>query len=386
MAATANLITRSYGFNLSPEGPLTARIACVCEKPAADEVRENRILVGPSGTRVRNHFARAGLHAGNNKELSHDVFLTNAVQSFDNPRANPTTADVIRELPRLYKELAALPNLTTIVGMGAVALMALSNLQYGDITNRRGSRLRTPFGTKFIPTFHPAYYMRDEWRFAPVVQFDVARAIEELAWPEIRLTPRDYRIRPTSLEQALGWFAHLRESASKTGYLSFDIETFQGKFTSWYISCLAFSTTPTEAYCIPITYRDRSPYWPNLSDEAAIWREISSVLNIPKVCYVTQNGCAFDAPQLRKHGIALDFMGDGFDTFSAHSLLAPDLPHSLAFIVSIYTDEPYYKDESGRGEAGFGRVEEDIFWTYNCKDAALTLQCAFGIMHDLKEH
>jgi hypothetical protein len=79
-------------------------------------------------------------------------------------------------------------------------------------------------------------------------------------------------------------------------------------------------------------------------------------------------------------------MTNGFDTFSAHSLLAPDLPHDLGFLVSIYTDEEYYKDESGRAGAGYGNVSEDQFWTYNCKDAALTLECAYGIQADLKEH
>src|SRR5258708_4909419 len=119
-------------YTLPPEGPLDARVAVVCEKPATDEVALGRILVGPSGSRVRNHLKAAGLHAGNNKELSKEVWLTNAVQSFDDPRANPTDADLIRELPRLYRELASLPKLSTVVGMGARALASLTNLQYTD--------------------------------------------------------------------------------------------------------------------------------------------------------------------------------------------------------------------------------------------------------------
>ncbi len=78
-------------------------------------------------------------------------------------------------------------------------------------------------------------------------------------------------------------------------------------------------------------------------------------------------------------------MSNGFDTFSAHSLLAPDLPHDLGFIVSIYTDEEYYKDESGRGQAGFGQVSEEQFYVYNCKDAALTLEAALAMIKDMKE-
>lgn len=377
-----------HKYTLRPEGPLSARVAVVCEKGAVDEVREGRILVGASGSRVRKHLASAGLHAGDNKQLSQEVWLTNAVQSFDDPRSNPSISDITRELPRLFKEFASLPNLTTIIAMGANALRACSNFQYDDISNRRGSRLRTPLlGAKFVPTFHPAFYMRGEWRFAPVVQYDVTRAIKESSWPEIRHKyQRDYKIRPQSLQEAMSWFTQIETLSSKSGYISFDIETFQGANATWYISCIAFSTDPTNAFCIPLTRRDRTPYWPSISVESLIWRNIAEVLNLEGRRYVTQNGCAFDCHQLAKHGIPTERMRDGFDTFSAHSLLAPDLPHDLGFLVSIYTDEEYYKDESGRAGAGYGNVGEDQFWTYNCKDAALTLECALGIMADLKEN
>jgi hypothetical protein len=167
--------------------------------------------------------------------------------------------------------------------------------------------------------------------------------------------------------------------------MSFDIETRRGAHGTWYISCIAFSSIPTEAYCIPLMRQDRTPYWPNISDESLIWRAIAEILNLPNVTYITQNGCAFDGPILRKHGVVLEKMSNGFDTFSSHSLLAPDLPHDLGFLVSIYTDEPYYKDESGRSEYLRGEGGEDMYWTYACKDAALTLEGAHGIMADLRE-
>ena len=376
----------NFKYTLKPEGPLDARIAVVAEKGAVDEVREGRILVGTSGSRVRAHLAKAGVHAGNNRELSKEVWLTNAVQSFEDPRLNPTDSDIIREMPRLYRELCGLPKLTTIVGMGAPALKSLTNMQYGDITNRRGSRFASTFGIKLIPTFHPAYYMRGEWRFAPVVQFDINRAVEESQWTEIRHKyNRTWYIRPTNLVQALAWLDQVKQSASSSGWLSFDIETVRGARGTWYISCIALSTDPTVAYCLPLMHKDRTPYWPNISDECLIWRGLAEVLNLDRVRYVTQNGCAFDQWELERHGIKTTKMSTGFDTFSAHSLLAPDLPHDLGFLVSIYTDEEYYKDESGRSEYMSASAGEDLYWQYNCKDAALTLECAWGIMDDLKE-
>ena len=375
-------------YNFKPEGPRDARLAVVCEKPARDECLAGRLLVGPSGMRVRGHLKKAGLDAGDVHNLSKEVWLTNAVQSFDSI-GNPSDEDIIRELPRLYRELSNLPNLVCIVGMGAPALKALTNFRYTEISKYRGSRLFTAFGVKLVPTFHPAFYMRGEWRFAPIVQFDVRRAKGELEWLEIRHKyQRRLNIRPDSLQTALAWTQHLRTSALESGYLSFDIETVpkdprNRNKTSWFIDCIAFSTDPTEAYCIPLMQRDRKPYWPNISDERLIWQEISSVLNLPGVRYVTQNGCAFDDPQLRKHGVKLDYMASGFDTLSAHSLIAPDLPHDLGFLVSLYTDEEYYKDETG--QTGYGQEAEDERWRYNCKDAACTLEVAMGEMGDLRE-
>lgn len=369
-----------YRYNFAPEGPITARIAVVCEKPANDEIRLGRILVGSSGSRVRRHLARAGLNAGSDRELSKEVFLTNAVQSFD-VVGNPTDADIYREIPRLYRELSSLPRLNVIIGMGAVALKSLMAFRYSDISNRRGSRLLSKCGTKYIPTFHPAFYMRGEWRYESVVQFDVQRAVEESQWPEIRKTPRFWNIRPT-LPEAIDWMKHLKNHTSP--YLSFDIETFQAASGTWYMSCISFSADPTEAFCIPLTRRDRKPYWQDISTESLIWRGIADLLNQPNKKYVTQNG-TFDCGQLRKHGVLTPYMATGFDTYSAHSLLAPDLPHDLGFIVSIYTDEEYYKDESGRGQAGFGNVSEDKFWIYGCKDAAITLEAAINMTKDMKE-
>lgn len=369
-----------YRYNFAPEGPKTARIAVVCEKPANDEVCLGRILVGSSGSRVRRHLARAGLNAGSDRELSKEVFLTNAVQSFDQV-GNPTDYDIVREIPRLYRELCSLNECNVIIGMGGVALKALSMFRYTDITNRRGSRLHAAMGIKIVPTFHPAYYMRGEWRFEPVVQFDVNRAVEESQWPEIRKTQRFWNIRPT-LSEAITWLNHLKCHSSP--YLSFDIETFQASGGTWYMSCISFSADPTEAFCIPLTRRDHKPYWQDISTESLIWRGIADLLNQPNKRYVTQNG-TFDCGQLRKHGILTPYMAQGFDTYSAHSLLAPDLPHDLGFIVSIYTDEEYYKDESGRGQAGFGNVSEDKFWIYGCKDAAITLEAAINMSRDMKE-
>lgn len=387
-------------YLVQAEGPQTATIAVVAEKGAAEEVKYGRPMVGRTGSLIREHLNKAGLDAGSGYatniklkgSVSGSVYLTNAVHSFDNPDANPTCSDLIREQPRLYRELAALPNLRVIVACGAHAFASLTNFKYctkivlnGEpetgIISRRGSKYLTPFGIKLVAALHPAFYVRGEWRYKPITQFDFNRAVIESAYPEIRTTPRGYHIRPDSLKEVL-WYEDELLRRSLSPYISFDIETFQGKNGTWYISCIGFSDHPRRAFCIPIMYRDRKPYW-DLHTEGQIWRIIQNLLDQPDHIYVTQNGHAFDCWQLYKHRITTTYMATGFDTYTGHMLLAPDLPHDLGFLVSIYTEEEYYKDESGRNEKV--PISDDQFWTYNCKDASLTLEVATGPGCDCKE-
>ena len=385
---------KTHNYFVGPEGPKDARLAVVAEKGAVDEVKYNRPMVGYTGSLIRMHLAKAGLDAGSGYwqytpdpkgRLSKDVWLTNAVHSFNDPSANPTSVDLQREQIRLYRELSSLPNLNCILVVGAHALTSLTNFKHSDILNRRGSRLMSAIGVKLVASVHPSFYVQGSWEYQPITQFDFNRAVEESKFPEFFLPKRHFFIKPQTLLEAESWFDEIIKRPLSND-ISFDIETFLGSNKRWYISCIAASDHPSRAFCWPIMDRRRSSYW-TLPDELRIWRRIQSLLSLPNVCYITQNGHAFDCYQLRRHGIETPYMANGFDTYSAHSLLAPDLPHDLGFLVSIYTGEPYYKDESGRAEdKEFGHVSDEQFWEYNCKDAACTLEVAYGIMSDLQEH
>jgi DNA polymerase-1 len=58
----------------------------------------------------------------------------------------------------------------------------------------------------------------------------------------------------------------------------------------------------------------------------------------------------------------------------AHHLLYPEFDHDLGFITSIYTDEPYYKDQA--------RVD---LWRYNCLDASTTYEAYLGLAKELEQ-
>lgn len=368
-------------YYIGPEGPRESPLAIVAEKPGKNELKAllatnvGRPLIGYSGEEVNRHLLAIGSSRS-------EVYLTNSVKHFDAVYDNrkrdwiistPTFAEIVEEQPSLYKELASMPNLNCIIALGNVAMQSLSNFRYGDISRRRGSILPTCLGVKMVPTYHPAFYMRGEWRFSPIVQFDMKRALEQSQFPELRYLERTYYIGPT-FDEAVEWLLSLMGAAK----ISFDIECVAPSR----IACVGFSDERDRAYCIPLIHKNRKPYF-TLTQEVAIWRLIDLVLNQPNTCYITQNGM-FDCWHLWRHGVRTSFMGKGFDTMYSHRLVMPDMPHRLDFITSIYTEEPYYKDESGRW-TGDINVDERQFWIYNCKDACTTLESQEALTEDMAE-
>lgn len=370
----------SSGY-IGSEGPTDAQLAIVAMTPGPDEVAlflkdgKGRPLIGASGRASDNHLINAGTHRSR-------TYLTNACKHFlyainHDGRVyikEPSQEQIVDEQPALYEELISLPNLNCIIAYGQVALLALSNFHFSDITRRRGSILETIFGKKMIPTFHPSFYMHGEWRFRPIVDFDVRRAYKESKFPELRIPIRQFYIEPTFHEVA-EWLSILHNLEERT--IAFDIETIRGN-----LSCIAFSDQVSRAFCIPFVKNSYEHYWEKY-EESAILTGIARLLSRPDINFITQNGL-FDAWQLWKYGIPVSSNVNSFDTMYAHRLLAPDLPHKLEFLTSLYTDEPFYKDESGNWKSEIP-VPDHQFWIYNCKDASCTLEVAVALQEDMVE-
>ncbi len=360
-------------YYVGPEGPLDAELAIVAEKPGKDELHHllsrgvGRPLIGWSGGEVDEHLEKVGTSRSR-------TYLTNAVKRFSK-LGNPTTEEVIAQQPDLIQELASLPNLKCIIAMGGVALSSLSNFHLDGILSRRGSVYQSVVnGIKMVPTIHPAFYARGMTAMAPIVTFDIARGLKESKFREYRPEVEDVYLEPTYTEalEWLDWIANQRQ-------ISFDIETFYPN----YISCIGFACDTEKAFVIPIMKGNRQPYW-TVDEEVTIWQGIQRVLAQAGATYITQNGL-FDCYHLWRHGILTPYMRNGFDTMYAHRYLAPDFRHRLEFLISIYTDMPYYKDESGKWDSDI-RVPDRQFWMYNGKDCVGTLRVAKALIEDLQEY
>lgn len=346
-------------------GPIDAKIVMVGEAPGATEVRTGIPFTGASGDLLTRLMQGAGI-------LRQDVYITNVVKEqppgndigyfikFGNNGSVKPTPKYLEYEAALYEELKQ-TNANVYVAIGNVSLYALTRLL--AVTKRRGSILSGSMigGKKVIPIIHPASAMR-QYIFTNFIAHDLRRIAEESAFPEIRLPARLYHLKPSYLD-TLNYLAKCAE----TDTIAFDIEVVNEQ-----VSCISLATSPNEVMSIPFVYRGHDYF--TVDQEAEIWLQIARILQNPDIKKVGQN-IVFDFTFLfRRYGI---YVKNLEDTMVAQAICYPDFPKGLDFITSVYTKEPYYKDE-GKKWFKFGGSEED-FWLYNAKDSAVCLE-AFGVL------
>ena len=217
---------------------------------------------------------------------------------------------------------------------------------------------------KVLPTFHPAFCLR-QWAVIPLVVHDLRRAKELLnkaQEPERILLPYPTKNEIDTMLQDI--------STKPSGA---DIEC-----ANQMISRISFSVDPLYAISIPFY---------NIETERVVkgmewvWRELRGIL--PTAPLIGQN-FTFDMTWLRvKQDVHIHNLIH--DTMIAQHVILPGLPSflkplSLAMLTSLYTCDPYYKDE---GKVLEGKKPSDIqYGIYSARDAAITLEVYQGQIED----
>lgn len=336
------------------DGPVQASMAFVGEGPGETEVRRGLPFVGGTGNMLWDATAKYGF-------TRDTVYVTNVVKRQislsrkGNARHAVTQDELNHWVGLLQWELGQLPNVDTIFILGNYALDAVLGLD--GITKYRGSVLDCdlPNGKrgKVVCTFNPAYCMPDrEPRFEVFFRLDCAKL--SLAGKRMfREHKIDELINPTYRE-AKAFLRDLRKSARP---IAADVE-----FINQEIACIGFSNDPHKAMCISLRDTQKNVY--TVSEEADLMCDMQDTCDSHRM--IGQNA-QFDAYATQLHYLLR--MRFWFDTLLAHHTLYPVLPHGLAFLVSQYTNHPFYKDDAESWKEG-GDI--DTFWRYNCKDSALT--------------
>jgi len=352
------------------EGPKQCNIAFVGEAPAKTELALGRPFVGYDGQQLTELLHSIGIARG-------ECFVTNTIHEYVEPKTINrwiwtdtkgvvhTSAKYDEYAAQLEEELKGL-QCNVIVPLGNPALYAVTGKF--RIGRWRGSILTAKWSDKqkVIPTIHPGSIREDYLTIHPVRR-DLQKIKVESQFPEVRLPKRSLIVRPTFLE-CLDYLRLCREHPR----VAFDIEVHREQ-----VSCISFAYSPYHVISIPFFLNNGEDYF-NPLEETEIWHAIATLLADPNIAKIGHN-TIFDAEFLfNRYGIITEPIED---TMIAQAIAFPDLKKSLDFITSIYTNEPYYKDDLKKWVRMY--LSEEVLWEYNAKDSAVTIECYDALMKEL---
>lgn len=364
-----------------------ARIMLVGESPTSMDVRQGSPFSDYSGEILTKMLARVGIS-------SNSCFITNVTHVppegkdfkwFYTPEGKLSYLKGVLQLKADIERTK--PNI--IVAFGDNALLALTNKR--GLSKLRGSIYPCSLvsGYKVMGTYSPAFLMAS-YDYKSVAEMDLAKAKAESEFPEIRYTPRTFYLPDHKIVRRIGltWetevnyfnVSNIIDAYLDADWLSVDIECVQDEPGKWILDCVGFSHNASSA--LVLSARDSASLY---------YIKLLCKVPIPKVM---QNG-TFDSIVLAQNNIHIsNFV---YDTMIAQHVIYPEcasasdemsalsgkkrqsaIGKGLGFLCSIYTNEPYYKDD---GKTWHETGDKDIFYRYNALDAATT----YEIMERQKE-
>jgi len=363
----------------------------VGEIPGAEEAKQGRPFVGPSGWEMNRALQAVGIRRNRchvtNAVLCHPPgAASGALDRIDKQvatrRKNGDT-EVLTPVeacrPRLLREIEGL-GCKDVVPLGGVAMRAITGMRSKILEVRGGPQ--NVGSLRMLPTVHPAFVMRSR-RWTGAFVADLGRAMR---WFTSGLRWQDpvtlFRPSPAQLR---AWIA--RSSRA----VIYDVETAPA-FPSPKASECRYdpmrdplrvvglcNEDARSATVIPFRSKEdvgRSFY--TLSE----YRELIDILRaffVSSKIKVGWNSGYYDRMVIESHFKVTP--SPHIDLIGLHKFVEPELPHSLGYAGSIYTDVNAWKQ--GR-PAESSETDQDL-WTYNAKDTAVTAMSMGPIVQAVKD-
>lgn len=360
-------------------GPSCAKLMVVGEAPDSYADENRRPFAGPDGTILNDWLYENGVSKD-------EVYLT-YVSKYQPPQGSINKLheigiDLNDQIKDLWKEIRAI-NPNCILALGETALQATTPNR--GINKWRGSIIPSNDGLpKVVPTLRPDAFTYRGWskerlkegatyQYIHICKLDVGRAIRESAFRELNTPKRNLWV----VKSAYDLVKYLERQIGKKR-VSVDVETHKQAIT-----CCGLAFDKYEGISIPLINHGRHIRISDIteSDMLIIWKLIDQVLRDPTIEKIGQN-FKFDHEKFedigfRIHGIIHDLMILG------HTI-CPEYPaKSQAFWTSIYTEEPYYKDEYKEFNPKKDSIERVLL--YNAKDAVIAWEIADEMFRELHE-
>lgn len=369
------------GQRVEGRGASDAKIVIVGEAPGKDEEAQGEPFVGASGRLLNAMLLEAGIRRS-------DCYVTNVVKyrppSNNLKRLGEIGHTIEEGIPQLWQEIAEI-NPNVILALGNLSLKVLTGKGSGfsGIQKYRGSILPSVnLDSKVVASIHPAAFLHSEtaegkgamkYQMRHVVHFDLLRLKEQSLFKKYQPPQRHLEIIKSHIT-----LLRFLEQYKDNKLVSVDIETIYGIPV-----CIALAFNEWHGASIPLL---DIMTWQNLEgislrELTLIWGILAEFFNREDIRVIGQN-FKFD------HGRLQDVCGINIKTIHCDNTMLAHALHcefekSQAFLASLYTEEPYYKDE-GR-EFNWKKDKVERLLLYNAKDAVVAFEIFLRLEEAAKE-
>jgi uracil-DNA glycosylase family 4 len=160
------------------EGPANARLMFVGEAPGAQEDQTGRPFVGAAGQKLEQIIAAMGLERD-------DVYIANILKARPPDNRTPTIDEIEASAPYLCKQLDIIqPEVIIALGAPATKFILQTNEGISRLRGRWGAWEHEDLRIPVMPTFHPAYLLRNYTQETrEQVWSDIQKVVELLGLP-----------------------------------------------------------------------------------------------------------------------------------------------------------------------------------------------------------
>lgn len=354
-------------------GPLEPELMVIGEAPGQHEDEQGIPFVGPSGEILNDCLRKAGASRSS-------VYVTNVCKyrppMNDLEKLHLIDVKLEDEINNLWENEIHKLKPKCILAVGDTALEAVTG--FTGILNYRGSILTAKDGvTKVVPTIHPAaLFTRGdtgglEYTYLKLIEHDIARAVEESKTRSLDLPDRQLDVVDSSLD--LHRFFEKYKDLDKAAT---DIESI-----NCVPVCVGFAFNKHHAISVPLLRQigkhRLTEMGENELDEC--WRLIDAQLRRLKL---VGHNLKYDEFKLSLIGFELPHIYS--DTLIKTRVLFPELPDKrLSTVLSLWTREPYYKEEGKEFRLGKQPIEQLL--RYNARDCAAEFELDEAQDEDLDE-
>lgn len=349
-----------------PVGPQSAEIMFILDSATEDEEKSGQAFCGDNEKQIKSLCKGVGI----NYEKTYRTTYLKQKLGYNGPKKklrdeSINEARAIRDYDAILKNEIFTFKPKVIVPLGELSLNFIAGEK--SITKFRGSilPLRSDhrienYNPKIIPTLAPRFYQID-----PRVKVYVSLDFEKIA--------KQAQLNGFRKSEPLLWiadtmdkFSNFIERHKDREWGVFDIET---KFNI--PVCIGFCFSDDEACCVPLVDTEVDD-----TNELFLWKQVNNLLRNKK--WVNQN-IKFDLQKLTRYGFEIPEENIIGDTAIRSNIIYPEFPKNLAFLNSIYTDMPYYKDEGKESK------ERKTLYTYCAKDCLSTRKVYLEQELEIKE-